>query len=421
MKKKIIIIMTVIIGLFLFVFVLGGGLSMLRFGKTAFKTSSSSDRESLYVESSGEDTDKEIDYDNAYKGSKVPDNVSEEALEKYLVNMEPADDEYDRKYATDFTDLYLVKMLKGRDCAAYERILGYADATTDQIREALDANDNISQKYKDFIHAYACDLRKIYPEVNLAVLRHNLETLVIDEMTQEEIDRETLSTNSAACYLRYENRICVLEDLDLSRESDDYIILVHELGHASRSVQIRTDDPSDYETDIGFYDYYRMGTYAEEGLLTNISYELQGLGNKATFYPVLASYYRIICDCIGYSGEEFFNHSVNHLIGKMDEFMSDEQYAYKIVAMIDAQMSLRYTPYQAVDFYDFQPLYDYLIRMYCRKYLSPDMSPEQAETVFDRFYEDISFNFENLNRGYDIDESTFRPAFEECLKEIGIF
>ena len=154
--------------------------------------------------------------------------------------------------------------------------------------------------------------------------------------------------------------------------------------------------------------------------MTNISYELQGLGNRAIFYPMLASYYRIICSCIDYSGEDFFNHGVNYLIDQMDTFMGDEEYAYQVVAMIDAQMALRYTPYQSVDFHDFQPLYEYLIRMYCKKNLRADMTYEQAQEVFDAFYEDITFNFENMNRGYDITEENFMDTFEQCVRELGI-
>ena len=361
-----------------------------------------------------------VDYETAYKGSGVPDVLTEEVLADYLKNLAPADDEYDFRYASDFVEFDIVKIHKGRDSSAYEKILGYKDATLEQIRQVIDANDNIGPKYKDFVYQYACDLRALYPNCNLAVFYHNLQTLVIDEMTQTEIDIETLSTNSAACYLRYENRVCIAEGLDLSRESDDYIILAHELCHAARSLQKKTDDYDDYNIDIGFYDDYQMGTYAEEGIVTNIAYELQGMGNRATFYPMLASYYRIICNCIDYSGEDFFNHSVNYLIVQMDAFMGDEEYAYRVVAMIDAQMSLRYTPYQSVDFRDFQPLYEYLARMYFKKNLQAGMTYEQAKEVFDAFYEDITFNFENMNRGYDISEENFAETFAQCVEALGI-
>lgn len=360
-----------------------------------------------------------IDRDNAYKGSGIPDVLTEEVLEKYLKNLAPADDEHDFLYATDFQDLYLIKLYKCRDSSAYPHILGYGDVTLDQIRQALDANENISPKYREFIYQFACDLRMLYPGCNLAVLHHNLQTLVIDELTQNQINIETLSMDSAACYLRYENRICVAEGLDLSRESNDYIILTHELCHAARSLQLRPESNAEYDIDIGFYDDYRMGTYAEEGMITNIAYDLQGLGNKAIFYPMLASYYRIIGQCIDYSGEDFFNHGVNYLIRQMDAFMGDND-AYQIIAQIDAQMALRYTPYQSVDFHDFQPVYDYIARMYFKKFIRPDMTRKQAEDVFNAFYADISFSFENMSRPYDVDKDTFSPAFNRYLEEMDI-
>lgn len=420
-KRRLLLIPVAFAALLLLLFAMGGGFSLFRFAKLKTPSKTPARSETLHIDTTAtEKSNATIDYDNAYKGSGVPDVLAEDVLARYLEYLQPADDEYDFRYATDFQDMNLVKIHKGRDRSSYERIIGYTDVTLEQIRQALDSNTNISPKYKDFIYQYACDLRTLYPDCNLAVLHHNLATLIVDEMTQAEIDKETLSTNSAACYLRYENRICVAEGLDLSRESDDYIIMVHELCHAARCLQKRTEDPTDYDIDIGFYDFYKMGTYAEEGIVTNISYELQGMGNKATFYPMLASYYRIICSCIDYSGEDFFNHGVNYLIDQMDAFMGDEDYAYQIIAKIDAQMALRYTPYQGVDFYDFQPVYEYLAAMYFKKHISPDTSREEAQKIFDAFYEDISFHFENMNRGYDITNETFRETFENYLKDISI-
>lgn len=411
MKKKLLWLLAAILVVPILIFLLIGGISMIQLNKMINNTKNTASTAPTV----------KVDYQNAYNGSGVPDVITEEVAQKYLSWLAPADDENDFRYASDYQDYHLVHLHIGRDQSSYPVILGYEDATLEQIREALDANPNINETYKNFIYQYASDLRSLYPDANLAVLHYNLKTLVIEEMTQAQIDKETLSTNSAACYLRYENKICVLEDLDLSRESDDYIILVHELTHAARSLQLDEGIAADgYGIDIGFYDYHLMGTHAEEGLITNLAYELQGLGNKAIFYPMLASYYRIILQCIDYTHADFFNHSVNYLVDQMDAFMEEEDYAYQVVAMIEAQMSLRYTPYASVDFRDFQPMYEYLMRMYCKKYLTADMSYSDAQAVFDAFYEEITFNFENMNRKYEISEETFLPTFEACLSQLGI-
>jgi len=76
--------------------------------------------------------------------------------------------------------------------------------------------------------------------------------------------------------------------------------------------------------------------------------------------------------------------------------------------------------YRTVDFHDFQPLYEYIAKMYFKKYITDDMTREEAESVFDAFYEEITFNFENMNRKYTIDENTFLPTFEAYLGTLGI-
>lgn len=354
----------------------------------------------------------------AYNGSGVPDELSQEVLDEYLETLQPADDEYDYRFAYDYRYHDMLDMVECNDSKCYEKVFGYADVTLEDIETALHENTNISPKYKEFIYEYAVRVRELYPNANLAILYYNLKTLKVEEMSETDMSIETVSTSAAAFYKKDENLIGVAENLDLSKESDDYIILTHELSHAARGIMRWNDE--DRRINATFYDFYKMGTYAEEGIITNLAYEIQGLGNKAVFYPMQSTYYRIIMDCIGYTGEDYFNHGVNYLIDEMDKFMGDEQYAYKVVAMIDAQATLRYESYRKVDFHDFQPLYEYIAKMYFKKYVTADMTKEEAEKVFDAFYEEITFNFENMNRKYTIDENTFSPTFETYIAELGI-
>lgn len=354
----------------------------------------------------------------AYNGTGVPDSLSDEILAGYLEYLAPADDEFDYKYRSDYQFYELVKIEKTLDSSSYEQVFGHQNVSLDQIKMALDENPNISETYKDFIYQYAKDLRNLYPNINLTVLHKNLSTLQIEELTENQMMDETLSMDSVACYLKQENRICVLPNLDLNKDSDDYIIFVHELSHAARTTQFENSDG--VKVYAKFFDYYKMGTYAEEAIITNLAYELQGLGKRAEYYPFQSSLYRIITDCINYTPEDFFDHGVTYLIEKMDNFMGDDQYAFQIVAMIDAQASLRYTPYADVDYHEFLPLYEYVAEMYFKKYITADMLYEDAVSVFEEFYTNITHQFDDMNRKYDIDESTFLPTFEEYISELGI-
>ena len=345
--------------------------------------------------------------------------TQEEIDKRYLEYINPADDENDFLFESDYEAFDLVKLYYARDSKAYGKILGTEDkVTTEDIKNVLKTNDKISDEYKEFITVYAEDWLRLYPESDFRVFYHNLKTLEIKIVSEDEMMRETASTDSAACYLRKENQILLLDGLDFSRESDNYIILAHELTHCARSTTLK--DENGAERKIAYYEYYLLGTYAEEGVITNIVYEMQGLGKRADFYPLQSSFYHIIMDCTGYNGEDFMNHSVNYLMKMMDDYMGDTQYAYKIIALIDALSSEKYTPYQDVDYTNYQELYDYITKMYMKKYLSADMDKQQAESVYSDFIDNVTHYFDQMKRPYDITEDNFRPAFENYLKELDI-
>ena len=354
-----------------------------------------------------------------HSGNTTAGDGLEEVHKKYQEYLEPADDEVDFMFASDYEFLNLIKVYRCYDSCSYETILGIKDKVTiEDIKSVLKTNKNISQEYKDFIIQYVEDWLALYPDSDFRLFYHNLKTLQIKVCTEDEIMVTTLSTGSAACYVRDENTIYLLEGSDFSRESDNYIILTHELTHCARSAMFKNADG--YEISVDYHEKYNMGTYAEEGIITDIVYEMQGLNKRADFYPFQSSCYRIIMDCTGYDGSDFMNHSVNYLMKKMDDYMGDEQYAYYIIALIDSISIKKYESYKTVDFTNYQDLCDYMTKMYMKKYLKADMSNAEAEQVFDDFCANIMHNFEIMNRKYDITRDNFVPAFEQCKTALGI-
>ena len=248
----------------------------------------------------------------------------------------------------------------------------------------------------------------------------NLDTLIVDEICAEELAKETLSTigDTKACYIAEENRICVLEDIDFKKNPNDEIIFMHELTHAARKYQREEQRGDVKEKRTTNFCTYNLGTFAEEAIITNMMYELQGLNKKSEhFYTMACNYYRIILECIDYSGADYFNHNVLYLVDKMDKFMGEEGEAWQIVDRIDSQMNLRYNSYMSVDFYDFRPVYEYLAKMYFKKHIAKDMTKEEQEAVFDAFYEEITFGTEGITRKYTIDEDTFRSTIEKYISK----
>ena len=371
--------------------------------------------------SSKEETDstEETTKKTEEPSSESSNSVTDELHEKYTRYLKSADDDIDFMFATDYNDGSMLDFYKATDSCAYGLLLDIdKKITVSDIESVLKTNNKIDKKYKDFIIQYAKDWLTLYPNSDLRVFYHNLKTLEIEEASPNDIYKITFSYDTAACYIPKENKIMLLDGTSFEKESDNYIILTHELTHCARQTKYIKDDGS--ENIIKYYEKLEMGEYAEEGVITNIAYEMQGLGKKATFYAFQSSCYRIIMDCIGYDGEDYMNHSVNYLIKKMDEYMGDEQYAYYIVALIDAQAVQRYTPYRSVDFTNYQDIYDYITRMYMKKHLNANMTKAEAEEVFDTFCDEIMYHFDNMKTKYDITENNFRSEFEKILNDLGI-
>lgn len=337
-------------------------------------------------------------------------------VDNYLDLLATADDDIDFKYASDYEELEYVNRIYVRDSNAYEEVYGYSNVTIEQIESALNSNTKINNDYKQFIIQYVRDWNRLYPGSDFSTLYHNLSTLEIKVCTKDEMARYTLSTTSLACYKKSENTIYVLDGIDLSRESSDYIIVAHELTHCARNTIFEREDGK--KIFVSFFDDMNMGMYIEEALITDFCYELQGLGNKSNFYTLQSSYFRIILDAIDYNGADFMNHSVNYLIDKMDEYMEDEQYAYHIITLIDAEAALRYTPYIEPEFEDFNELYQYITRMFIKNNVTSDMTYDEAMSKYDELVEEITYYFDQMKNPIELDLSVFKEEFEREINSM---
>lgn len=340
-------------------------------------------------------------------------------IEEYFLNLiAPADDEYDFRYAKDYENFRIANLIKTQDAKPLRELLGHGDITVDMIADACERNDDIPPKYKKLIVEYASEVLAKYPETDFQVLYHNLQDLVVSEKTSGEIAMAAVGADVLACYLRNENEILVRNDIVVDKDDEGYIVFMHELTHAARSRSKETEGSKIKAKYAPEYDY---GTYAEEAIACNLAYELQGDGERSRYYTLQSSYYRIIIDCLpDYTYADYFNHSVNYLADKMDEFMGHDKIAYHIIAMTDAEAINHYESFRKVKYTDYEELHAYICALYLKAHLNPDMSYDEAKKVYDDFLEEIHFNFENMKHPYDLSEDWFGKTFEKSIEEIGI-
>lgn len=340
--------------------------------------------------------------------------------EKYQLYFADATDDLDYEWDSDFEEYKMAHLKIALDSKAYEYVFGFEKPTLQDIITAINSNRKLQKKYKNAFIEYATNWLTLYPDSDLSVFYYNIKDLEVVECDKEDMMWATLSTTALACYRSVENKIYVSKDINLEdKSSDDYIIFMHETTHAARTAR---NFENKNQFTVGFYKDSEFGLYTDEALNTYFIYQMQNLNKKSTHYTLISNYIRIIMDCIGdeYTGNDYMNHSVNYFCKQMDKYMGDQN-SYYIIALWEAEMSLHYTEYIDVDFENFQDLFDYLVKFYMKKHLKSDMTYDEALQIFDNFYSEVTFNFENLTDPYpEITEEKFLPAFIDCLEEYGI-
>lgn len=342
---------------------------------------------------------------------------------KYISYMRLAEDEQDYLWDTDYEANNGTKSIKVCDSKNNSEIFGFEKPTLEDLEKAINANSNIGDKYKKVFLDVITEYLRLYPETDFSVLYYNIVTLKVTECTPDVIQTKAGSSTAGACYTISENQIYVNKNIDInSKYGDDWVVLCHEFLHAAKSTFVYKYD-SGYKYEMVFFDNPSFGVYTEEALDTYYVYQIQGYNHKSIHYTIASNYYRVILDCLGetYDGADFINHSVNYLAFMMDNYMGEDQGAYKAIAMIESISAKYYYPQNSVDYSSYEYLNEYVTRMYCKKYLKEGMKSYEAEAVFNNLMSELQFNFSNLAKPYDgIKEEYFKPTFEKCCEEKGI-
>lgn len=330
----------------------------------------------------------------------------------------PANDDVDFRYASDYAGYTTIDFYCLRDACGYDVIYGEEKVTVEDIREVCGSNPNISSYYKDFIVEYARRWLELYPETDFRNFYHNLKTLQIHESTEGGISQTTLSSDAAACYIRAENAIYVLEGTDFSVGTNGYIILTHELTHAARGSSYTTADGT--KVSVWFTGEDTFGTYLEEAVITYFAYRMQGYGQEDNiFYRSIYNYAEIICQCIEYDGADYMNHSIYYLMDCIADKLGSREAARDMIATIDGEAIARYESYRDHVYQGEQyieTLHQNFMKLYLNEYFVDGMTREEAEGVYETFFAEMTHNFELVTKNpIPIHEEAYRTAFEEYI------
>ena len=282
------------------------------------------------------------------------------------------------------------------------------DVTYDDIRDSIRKLDTTDQ-YKEIYLTLADNLEQQHPDIDLRTWYHNLQTLKIEEVSDEELLSEY--GVKYAAYSRSKNIIYTQDDYTYEPGTLEYQIIVHEFTHPIRTATFVDDDVTYYirfESDPE--NYYIIN----EAMTSILAYRSYNKTDRDIAYRYCTHMIEIMLECMdNYTIEDYVNDDITYFIAKLNEANGDEQ-AIRILNLFQLQRDdsqsevINYPPEQ------YYELYDYTARMYYRKHLKSGMSPDEIAAVRDELIERIEAYMT------DADLEIFEPAiphFDEYLKQ----
>ena len=297
------------------------------------------------------------------------------------------------------------------------RLFGSAEGTEAGCQAALTANQDIPERikvlFKDYIHRIAVN----YPQASLTILQHNLQTLHVEELDESSYVMKSLDVSSKGCYIASENAIYIPKGTEYVEGTWGFQVFIHEFCHAARICYVGASYGSN-RMGIGFKDravflYDSDGQLLEESMNSVFSCSLLNYDEWDIAYQVPSNYLRIMLDCMdNYELSDYMNHGDTYFYRKLDEASGHTNYAKVLWKLITLQRSDWENDKIDIDQAEYYPIYDFLCDIYYSKYLTPEMTDEEARQVAD----DLVYKaFYDAPEGYKICQQRFYDNLEARL------
>ena len=282
------------------------------------------------------------------------------------------------------------------------------------IREAIQNNRNIPDKYKEMYINLANNLESQYPNMDLRVWYENLKTIKIAEVDEMQMKVKAISASAYACYRKDENTIYTVKDYDYEPGTWEYQVIIHEMCHPIRSGFFQVGDN---EVRVQFENKSGDGIIVGEALNSLLALRSYDSDERDVAYQLQSNMIEIMVDSMdNYTYQDFVEHNITYFENELN-IQNGNDRAVEMLSL----MNLQYKDYHdndiSVDQTVFHPLYDYISTMYYAKNLHSGMSYEEALKVRDRLLDRILFD---VPEEYNIDEHHIEEFFESYCSKLGI-
>ena len=280
------------------------------------------------------------------------------------------------------------KTLSIYDSAYLGMFFDYDSVTAEETKQVVRENKAITPRFRELLLWYIDAIAAKYPEADLRILHYNLQTLEVVEVDASELAFQSVSLISYGCYKRAENKIYVNKDYEYKPGTWEYQVIIHEFGHAARTIQREIDGDTIYVQLSE--DYLEI---PEEALNSLFTVSLFDYEERDIAYQLPSNLFQVIVECAeDYSLGDYINHSLTYLAHKLDEQTGHNNYAMAIFRLIDAQradyLDDSYEREQEV----YYPIYDYVCALYLDRYGTADMDEAAREALAEKLVERITYD-----------------------------
>ncbi len=300
------------------------------------------------------------------------------------------------------------------DSAYLDMVLDYDTVTLEDLKEVINNNPKISATFKPLLYEYVEAVCK-KEGVELRVLYENLKTLEVVECSKNELVQKTLSVDSYGCYIRTENKIYVLENHEYKKGTWDYQVIFHELSHALRTGMW---DKNGTEVRVQVEGFNYNNTITAEALNSIFAVNLFDYKERDVAYQLQSNYHQVFLECMdNYDIVDYTKHPLSYYAKKLDEFTGKDNYATVMFELIDMQYKDYHSTSIETEQSSYYMLYDYIMEMYFKKYITSDMSYEEAVRVKDELLDKILYD---VPEEYNIDTNYFQEYLDKYCEQMGI-
>ena len=288
------------------------------------------------------------------------------------------------------------------------------DITYNTIRETIEKNHNINQKYKTLLLTLVNNLEKQYPTMDLRIWNNNLQTLQVKEVSEMEMQIKAISANAHACYRIDENVIYTVEGYEYTPGTWEYQVIMHEFCHTIKSTRSNVNGQ---DIRVDFKSQSGNATIVEEALNTLLTVRSYDKNEMDLAYQLQSNMVEIMVDSMdNYNYQDFVEHNVTYFENKLNEHNQNDQ-AVKIIGLIDLQYKDHHDKQIQVEQEQFYELYDYIAKMYYDANIKPGMSHTELENIKNNFIYKLTYD---VPEEYNIDINHLNEYFSTYCQEKGI-